>query len=193
MAQHRLRGFTLIELLVGIALLAVILRLAVPSFTTAIQNTRLRTAAESVLDGLQNARAEALRRNRNINFNLGTAGGWTMTCETEDAASACTGTLAERSVGSDSNAVVATEQRVASSGALASSPVFTNRLTFNGLGRTTAGSLPGGNVAWINITNPSGGECAPTGPMRCLRVVVSSGGQVRMCDPAATAGTPRAC
>ncbi len=28
------------------------------------------------------------------------------------------------------------------------------------------------------------GACVTTGPVRCLRVVVRTGGQIRMCDPA---------
>ena len=56
-ARHR--GFTLIELMVGLALLAVLTMLAFPTFTTMVQNARLRAVADSILAGLQGARAEA--------------------------------------------------------------------------------------------------------------------------------------
>jgi len=46
----------------------------------------------------------------------------------------------------------------------------------------------------INITNPIGGTCAvAAGPMRCLQIVVSPGGQVRMCDPMFTFPDPQGC
>ena len=46
----------------------------------------------------------------------------------------------------------------------------------------------------INLTNPAGGACAVDGgPMRCLRIVVSTGGQIRMCDPALASTDPRGC
>ena len=48
----------------------------------------------------------------------------------------------------------------------------------------------------INVTNPSGGECvtsAGSGSIRCLRVTVSAGGQVRMCDPGLATGSAAAC
>ena len=63
-------------------------------------------------------------------------------------------------------------------------------VTFNGLGRVT-GATP---ITRIDVTNPSGGPCQPAGRMRCLQITLSSGGQMRMCDPAVTDNTdPRFC
>jgi type IV fimbrial biogenesis protein FimT len=48
----------------------------------------------------------------------------------------------------------------------------------------------------VDVSNPGGGECiAAGGPMRCLRIVVTGGGNIRMCDPTPTvvAPDPRAC
>ena len=59
----RLRGFTLIELMVTVALLAVILGLAVPSFRTALQNNRITAQANDFLTAFQLGRSEALKRN----------------------------------------------------------------------------------------------------------------------------------
>ena len=63
MLTRAVRGFTIIELMVGLALLAILLVLALPSFTQMAQNMRLRAHAESLSNGLQLARSEALRRN----------------------------------------------------------------------------------------------------------------------------------
>jgi type IV fimbrial biogenesis protein FimT len=61
---------------------------------------------------------------------------------------------------------------------------------FNGVGRlTTPPSV-------IDVTNGNipGLSCkASGGGVRCLRVAVSAGGQIRMCDPALPSSDPQAC
>ena len=65
----------------------------------------------------------------------------------------------------------------------------TEAVAFNG----TGGTFDGG-VQQLDISNPAGGLCAPAGPMRCWRIVIGAGGQVRLCDPTvATVGDSRAC
>ena len=59
-------GVTLIELMVTIAVLAVIVTLAVPSFAGIINSNRLATAANELGTSLQLARMEAIRRNAPI-------------------------------------------------------------------------------------------------------------------------------
>ena len=56
-------GVTLIELMVTIAVLAVLVTLAVPSFAGIINSNRLATAANELATSLQLARMEAIRRN----------------------------------------------------------------------------------------------------------------------------------
>ena len=63
-------GFSLVELMVTVAVLSLLMTLAVPSFAEWIQNSRIRTAAESIQNGLQVARAEAVRRNARVEFAL---------------------------------------------------------------------------------------------------------------------------
>jgi type IV fimbrial biogenesis protein FimT len=65
--QH---GMSLIELMIGIALLAFMLFLAVPAFQNFLMNTKVKNAAENIQTGLQLARAEAVRRNTNVRFQL---------------------------------------------------------------------------------------------------------------------------
>lgn len=60
--MHHNRGFTLIELLVTVAILAILLGLAVPSFRSLIENNRTQTAANNLTGALQFARSEAIKR-----------------------------------------------------------------------------------------------------------------------------------
>jgi len=47
----------------------------------------------------------------------------------------------------------------------------------------------------LNLTNSTGGTCmAAGGPMRCLNILVTTGGQVRMCNPNINRNTnPQGC
>lgn len=203
MRPHQ-RGLGLIELMVAITVAALLLALSLPSFQSGIQNRQIRTAADAILNGLAVARTEALRRNRPVKFHLTTptGNGWTVGCESVDTTTdpttgevLCPDIIQTRDQQEGSaNATVVTAQQL-SDGSAASTPVFTDTLSFTPLGRTTTGTLPTGNVALFDIKNPAAGSCvAAGGEMRCLRIVVTAAGQIRMCDPGVTASTdPRKC
>jgi type IV fimbrial biogenesis protein FimT len=187
------RGVSLIELSIGLTIMAILLALGIPGFGAWIQNTRIRTAAESVQNGLQLARAEAVRRNTDVQFAQ-TGANWTVGCTT--AAADCPASIQTRSGAEGSANSVVTPSEVLSTGAAAGTPVFTGTVIFNGLGRVNTTSIGAGNNASLLVTNSNDNcvacaagstwsDCpATTGLMRCLRVVVSTGGQIRMCDPA---------
>lgn len=62
-ARRRVQsGFTLIELMVTIAILAIVLTIATPSFTNIILSNRIDSIAHELHDGLQLARSEAIMR-----------------------------------------------------------------------------------------------------------------------------------
>lgn len=69
----RQRGFTLVELVITIAVMALILFVAIPSIGTWLDNTRIRNVADSLQNGLQLARGEAVRRNQNVSLWLVTS------------------------------------------------------------------------------------------------------------------------
>lgn len=59
-------GFTLVELMIVIAVFAVILGIAIPSFNTYMASERARTATYSLQVSLSAARSEAIKRNRSV-------------------------------------------------------------------------------------------------------------------------------
>ncbi len=193
-------GATLIELMIGMVILGILIALGLPSFTTWLQSSQIRTSAEAIQNGLSLARAEAVNRNATVRFQLTSSMDSTCTLSTSganwvvslddpeglcnsapftgaaDVATAPRIIQTRPSSEGTPNAVVAASQ---------------NTIMFSGIGRVSP--VPAGNIT-INVTNPTGGTCAAAaGNMRCLRVVVSPGGQVRMCDPKFTSTDPQGC
>lgn len=62
------RGYTMVELMITLAVLAILLVMAVPSFTSIINTNRLTGQANELVADLQFARAEAIRRNQRVTF-----------------------------------------------------------------------------------------------------------------------------
>lgn len=76
------KGFTLIELMITILVMAIVLMLAVPSFTTMIVNNRSIALGEDLASALNFARSEAVKRGRIVsicasNDGATCAGNWT--------------------------------------------------------------------------------------------------------------------
>lgn len=193
---HSQQGTTLVELLIGLAIIAVLFALGSPAFTSWIQNSQIRTAAEAIQNGLHLARGEAVRRNTSVRFQLTSAvtatcalsttgGNWVVSLDSPAGAcnSAPSDTVAPRIIQIRSSAEGSPNAAVAAGQAT---------IIFNGLGRVTP--VPAGDID-IDITNPTGGACATaaTDGMRCLRIRVSIGGQIRMCNPILAATDPQGC
>jgi type IV fimbrial biogenesis protein FimT len=70
MHNLKIKGFTLMELMITIGVLAVIISLAVPSFKETIERRHLEGAASSIHLGLQRAKSEAVKQNRNVAFDF---------------------------------------------------------------------------------------------------------------------------
>ncbi|UCH49935.1 MAG: GspH/FimT family pseudopilin [Betaproteobacteria bacterium] len=164
---------TLIELLIGMAILALILSLGLPSVSDWMQNTQVRSAAESIQSGLQLARAEAVKRNTFVGFTMaGPDSSWSV-----DVMNPPAQIQSRTSAEGSGNAQIATTNAT---------------IIFDGLGKTSLAA-----DATIQVTNPTGGACKTTTTpgMNCLNVTVSVGGQVKMCDPIINpaTGDTRAC
>jgi type IV fimbrial biogenesis protein FimT len=191
-------GVSLVELMIGLAIMALLLVMGMPSFTTYLQNAKLRASAESFYAGVQKARAEAVSRNAQVEMILttddpilandsttntsSTAQNWMVRLVNAPPASAqrfIEGKSGAEGSGQAQGVTPSVQVSGTDSGGNAIASVG-----FNGFGGTTLA-----NQAQFDYTNPTGGACAPTGPMRCLRVVVSVGGQARLCDPAINAAS----
>jgi type IV fimbrial biogenesis protein FimT len=78
----RARGFTLIELMVTVAVLAIVLSLAAPSFASLMASNRMSTQTNEFIGALNLARSEALRRAQPVTLlsadNDNYSRGWTV-------------------------------------------------------------------------------------------------------------------
>ena len=187
------RGFTLIELMVTIALLGLLLGLAAPSFGTWTRNTQVRTVSDALQTGVRLAQAEAVRRNRQMVFFLTN----NTACTTAISSNANGSFWSIRTVplltGETSEVVQCGVVSDVASGVTLTGP---QALCFNSGGRQVTNAIPGvtGAVCTLDATGISTYNVAAAGADRALRVTVSLGGQVRMCDPARTlASAPDGC
>ncbi|MDH1007969.1 GspH/FimT family pseudopilin [Pseudomonas nicosulfuronedens] len=73
------RGITLVETLVTIAILAILLGIAVPSFDLLINRNRAQSSGKQLIALLQYARAQAQISHQEISVTPQTAGDWTST------------------------------------------------------------------------------------------------------------------
>ncbi|MBN6211829.1 GspH/FimT family pseudopilin [Ralstonia pickettii] len=59
---HKCRGFTIVEILVTLTIVAILAVIAVPSFNGTIQRARTQSEANSLVNDIQFARGEAIKR-----------------------------------------------------------------------------------------------------------------------------------
>lgn len=200
-AMHRAfqRGVTLIELMIGITIVALLLFLGIPSLFEWLANSQIRTAAETTQAGLQLARAEAIQRNTSVRFQFTST--LTSACALSTSGTNWVVSLDDPTGKCDIAPSPTTDPRIvqvkaASEGAsnVVVAATGNSAITFNGMGRTTAGIA---HITQIDFSNPSGGACqhaGTPGPMRCLRILITSAGRVKMCDPKVSDNTdPRHC
>ncbi len=186
-------GFNLIEIMVSLTVLAILIALGAPSFGEWLQNQQVRAATEAIVNGMQVARGEAIKRNLAVQFTLDLPSGWTV-CEATKQP--CDGTLLANPV----RVQDVIQSRSGSEGTrnaqATSTPDGALAVTFSPLGSVlTTNSDGSAPVTQVDVVNSQGNCIAAGGPMRCLRVMVTGGGSIRMCDPTPGIVAPdtRAC
>lgn len=195
-ARRRSAGMSLIELVIAMAIIGIVMAVAIPSYQAWMQNTRIRTVAESILNGMQLARAEAVRRNTNVGFYLmttldsscadsSTDSNWLVSiqdpnglCDSAVSDAVAPQILQKRSSQEDAAGVVTLTT-------LPSVPAPATSVIFTPLGRTTNSTSDLTQVDLV-ATNPVSGS-------RPLRIVIGAGGTIKMCDPLLTGSDPRRC
>lgn len=174
---NKQQGFTLIELMIALAVLAIILSVALPNLRIMIANTQIRSVAESVRNGLQLARTEAVKRNESVRFTLNADKSWQLGCVTIVA-----------DVDGDGQAecpAVIMAKGVKEGGGGSVTVVGAGQVTFTSLGTSAAIA---GQLSQVNFTSTTTTGTKP------LRITLGTGGNARMCDPSiVTASDARAC
>jgi type IV fimbrial biogenesis protein FimT len=175
-SKYKSAGFSLIELMIVVVLLGIVASVSFPYFRTMLMNSQIRNATESIVNGLQKARAEAVKRNLPVKLVLGADSGWIVSCDTVAACPDLVSGVVEQRVGNEGSANITLVVLPAA----ATTATFTN---FGGVITNTDGSA---SLTQVDIS--------ATGGDKPLRVQILAGGTARMCDPSLSVTTnPRGC
>ena len=186
----------MIEVIVVVSIIGILAVAVAPEISIQLRKSRVRNVAESMQNGLQRARAEAIARNQNVRFTLvtdltdgcaasATAASWVISLD--DPAGLCDiapdpdtepriVTLQEARDGGTGATVAATQSNLTTA---------SSSITFNPFGR------PASTTQLARIVVDS--AITPT-QHRSYRIDVSPVGSVRMCDRRVTVtDDPRYC
>lgn len=160
------RGFTLIEMMVTVAILAILVSIAAPSFNNFFDKYRVKRAAETLSAFLVNAKSEALKRNKNVRTVITGSGTTWCAGMTENSTCDCSTASACQIDGAD-RVINSTSFK----GVQLLEPATTHAFEF----KTQRGTVTGFETVELESANGSK-----------LNVVVSMVGRIRLCSPSGT-------
>jgi len=181
LARARLAGVSLIEMMIAIVIMALAVAIAMPIYSVWIQNSHIRNASESIQNGMQRARAEAVARNTSVAFVLGGGPFWTISV-------VGTGEVIESRPAGEISQNVLMSVFPAPPNPMVDPPTTT--VSFGSLGTVIANSPVSASITQIDFDSTT----LPAADSRDLRITIGAGGSVRMCDPnVSVTSDPRHC
>lgn len=176
-------GFTLIEMMVVVAIVAILSAIGAPMLQDWITSQQVKAKSDAILNGMQLARAEAIKRNTRVQFTLAADSSWSIGCVSVvadadgDGVPECPGTIQSKSASEAGNVDLLTLL-----------PIGATQATFNGVGTLSANADASASLAQVEILKSGGGSSAHR------TILLTSGGQSRICDPnVTTLGAPEKC
>ncbi len=174
--SSRIAGFTLIELMVTVAIAAVLLVVAVPSFVSFQRNSELTSATNSFVAAVNAARGEAMKRGMNA-MVVPTTGtdwstGWTVFVDQDRSGGLNTGDTTVLQQPAFPSYLSATGQGTASE-----TPAY---IMFDASGYAKT-KTAGFGALTMTIARSDVGDTAQTAQTR--RIVIAKSGRARACRP----------
>ncbi len=166
------QGITIIELMISLVIVALVLIITIPAFTDYIRNNQIRSLADEFQASLQQAKNEAIKRNARVNLVLADTG-WTI------------------DIPASSNEPTT---RILERAAESSQTKLAINASSNSIGFNSQGRLIDGGVYMADINSQNSADCMNQGgKARCLRITISTAGQIKLCDPNLASADPRSC
>jgi len=161
------KGFTLIELLVTIVIVAIVATIGIPSFIQTIRSSRLTTNINELVTSLNFARSEAVKRNQAITIRKSGAeweSGWTIFVDLDNDGDG----IPEGDV---NDTLLRSYGPMPNNFTLRTTPVYTNRITFQASGISANGSF-------VLCENSDGNNVPEANTSRL--VIINTVGRVQM-------------
>jgi type IV fimbrial biogenesis protein FimT len=186
--RQRPAGFTLVEIAVVLAVLGMLFALMLPDMRYFVENRKLRSKVESMSIMMQQGRVQAIKLNQPVEFvtfdePIDFSNPAFVDAVNPVNATANTGlnwALRTKNNATGQYDLIAARSGTEGAGQAGAIPTVTvtgdqSKITFTAMGSANP-------TATFNFASAAA-PCAKAGPIRCLRLTVSLGGQIRMCDP----------